>query len=841
MTPPGPPLPGLGQLWRNLDIGRKLGLGFGVLVIITLAVVGWSFFGSAEATENIDRTEELRVPTALDSAGAQANLLRMLASTRGYLALGDQQYRDDYSQARLDFEADLAKLEERSAAWTNPVNNRRLEELQKRFKEWSSLPDELFDLRDDQLRREPAFQILIKEVAPLSGQVLQDTNNLIDMQAKLAASPDRVGSDDVGPLKDMANFQGSFAQMISGLRSYATTRRESFKFEYETALRINQSAWERLANNRDSLPPLQQNLLDNIETNRAAFLEFPPQMFEILEDPEDRWQVDLYRFRTEVVPPTEAMLKLLDEMTADQQASLKTDLAAGRAGLASVRVFILVGGSLAVALGIILAFFFRTNIAGPIVRLTGVAQRIKEGDLEAQAVVESGDEIGRLAGVFNRMATQLRATLDGLRQEVAERQRAEEELRQSEERFRELFENANDIVYTTTLAGKLTSFNRAAERISGYSRTEARKLNITQLVAPEYKPLTRPQRVVSSELAGRGVLVYELELLTKDGRRVPLEASTRLIYQNGQPIGMQAIARDITERKRAEEVLRQHRDHLEELVAGRTEHLQREIAERKRAEESLKLYAAELERSNSELQDFAYVASHDLREPLRKIQAFGSRLGGKYKDVLDDRGQDYLARMQNAAARMQTLINDMLVYSRVTTKAQPFISLDLARIARDVVTDLDVRIEESGGRVEIGELPTIDADALQMRQLLQNLISNALKFHRPDESPLVKVSYQLLDGQEQGQNGNESGVELCQILVEDKGLGFDEKYLDRSFGMFQRLHGRGSYEGTGVGLAICRKIVERHGGTITARSAPGQGTTFIATLPVKQAVVKNKS
>ena len=189
---------------------------------------------------------------------------------------------------------------------------------------------------------------------------------------------------------------------------------------------------------------------------------------------------------------------------------------------------------------------------------------------------------------------------------------------------------------------------------------------------------------------------------------------------------------------------------------------------------------------------------------------------------------------------MQILINDMLVYSRVTTKAQPFVPVDLVRVANEVVADLDVRIEETGGRVEIDDLPTIDADALQMRQLLQNLISNALKFHRPDERPLVKIYYQPLDDQEQGQNGSKPDVELCQIFVEDNGIGFDEKYLDRIFGMFQRLHGRGAYEGTGVGLAICRKIVERHGGSITARSVPGQGTTFIATLPVKQVVVENK-
>jgi light-regulated signal transduction histidine kinase (bacteriophytochrome) len=223
------------------------------------------------------------------------------------------------------------------------------------------------------------------------------------------------------------------------------------------------------------------------------------------------------------------------------------------------------------------------------------------------------------------------------------------------------------------------------------------------------------------------------------------------------------------------------------------------------------------------------VASHDLQEPLRKIVAFGDRLEAKCGTALDTRGRDYLDRMQNAATRMQALIDGLLTFSRVTTRGQPFVPVDLGQVAREVVSDLETRIEQVNGRVDIGELPTIDADPLQIRQLLQNLIGNGLKFRREEQPPVVTVRAEVV---ERG-TGDRPTEAVCRLTVEDNGIGFDMKYADRIFGMFQRLHGRSEYEGTGVGLAICRKIAERHGGTLTAHSAPGQGSTFTATLPVR--------
>ena len=263
----------------------------------------------------------------------------------------------------------------------------------------------------------------------------------------------------------------------------------------------------------------------------------------------------------------------------------------------------------------------------------------------------------------------------------------------------------------------------------------------------------------------------------------------------------------------------------------------KDITERKLADEALARKATELARSNAELEQFAFVASHDLQEPLRKIQAFGDRLKAKCDAVNLQDGRDYLDRMQSAAARMQTLIFDLLTFSRVISRTEPFAPIDLNHVVRDILSDLEVRIEKTGGKVEVGDLPTIEGDSTQLRQLLQNLIGNALKFHAPGKPPVVKVHSRMLPVSPAFAKADGQGTPpspTCEITVADNGIGFDEKYLEKIFAVFQRLHGRQEYEGTGIGLAVCRRIVDRHNGSITAQSKPGEGATFIITLPLEQ-------
>ncbi len=264
------------------------------------------------------------------------------------------------------------------------------------------------------------------------------------------------------------------------------------------------------------------------------------------------------------------------------------------------------------------------------------------------------------------------------------------------------------------------------------------------------------------------------------------------------------------------------------------EALSQREAERDRAEQAMRSYAAELERSNRDLQDFANIASHDLQEPLRKIQTFSEILDLRYAHILDERGRDYLERMRRAASRMQQLILDLLTYSRIETKGQPFQRVDIGEVIRQVLSDLDLQIEQSKAEIEVGELPVIEADPSQIQQLFANLISNALKFQKQNGRPVVKITSSLPAVQD-SRRGHKKAAEHVQICVTDNGIGFDEKYLDRIFQPFQRLHDRDIYPGSGMGLAICRKIAERHRGTITAHSKPGSGTTFVVELPVKQA------
>jgi two-component system sensor kinase FixL len=264
-----------------------------------------------------------------------------------------------------------------------------------------------------------------------------------------------------------------------------------------------------------------------------------------------------------------------------------------------------------------------------------------------------------------------------------------------------------------------------------------------------------------------------------------------------------------------------------------------DITERKLLERQLLHHAKDLEARNKELNDFAYIASHDLQEPLHKIQAFGDLVVSMEGERLSEESRDYLRRMREAAGRLRTLIDDLLALCHVTSQTRPFVSVDLSRIANEAGADLEPRIKLANARVEIGKLPTVKADPTQMRQLLQNLIGNALKFRRDDVTPHIQIfARRITEKLPEGRAGEITAWQLC---VEDNGIGFEMKYLDGIFAPFGRLHGRSRYEGTGMGLAICQKIVACHGGEITAVSRVGEGSLFICTLPVRNSGAGKKS
>lgn len=439
----------------------------------------------------------------------------------------------------------------------------------------------------------------------------------------------------------------------------------------------------------------------------------------------------------------------------------------------------------------------------------------------------------------------------GTTQDVTERWLAEKHLRTSEARLRAITDSAHDAMISFTARGEITFWNPGAVNIFGVESKIALEMSIQDFIGlppatatPAQSEATPIERAVDS---GQWSTQSPQEVTAHryDGTAFPAEMSLGSWSTNGSTF-YTAILRDITKRRRAEAELQE--------------------------------FARQLETSNRELQDFAYIASHDLQEPLRKINAFSDRLRSKYGATLDDTALDYLSRMQNAAQRMQVLINDLLTLSRITTKGRPFDRTDLNAVAHAVLEDLETTIQQSEGQVIVAELPQVEADPLQMRQLFQNLISNALKFRRSDAPPIVRIYSDVQESEGQpphipetraqmnaaaetatettaetadetadktknntegqqstGPSHSPNAGKMHRICFSDNGIGFDEKYLDRIFQPFQRLHGRNEYVGTGMGLAICRKIAERHSGTISAQSTADAGTTFVVTLPEKQA------
>jgi signal transduction histidine kinase/CHASE3 domain sensor protein len=259
-----------------------------------------------------------------------------------------------------------------------------------------------------------------------------------------------------------------------------------------------------------------------------------------------------------------------------------------------------------------------------------------------------------------------------------------------------------------------------------------------------------------------------------------------------------------------------------------------DISKQKTYEAQLKDYTGELQRSNEDLEQFAYVASHDLQEPLRKIRAFGDRLSNRYKGHFDGPGEEYIQRMQSAATRMQTLIEDLLSFSRVSRSSETFQPLEMNQIMAEVLEDLDIQIKKERAVVTVGKLPGITGERMQIKRLFQNLINNAVKFHKPGQSPNIEVRGTIVKRKD---IRSELGLNVADTLharfsVKDDGIGFEEKYNEKIFNIFQRLHGRAEYEGTGIGLAICRKITANHKGYIAARGTENIGSEFIVILPV---------
>ena len=385
--------------------------------------------------------------------------------------------------------------------------------------------------------------------------------------------------------------------------------------------------------------------------------------------------------------------------------------------------------------------------------------------------------------------------------DLAEKRRISDSLKKAEEQLKQT-ENFSLVMTTHVgLDGSWLKVPKTLCDLLGYTHEE--------LLSSKFKSVTHPddfladwsqcQRLINGEIKS---FVLEKRYIHKDGEIIWVDLNCSIVLdEENKPLHFLTYIRDITERKNLEEKLKRYSKELEDRVQERT---------------------LDLERSNQDLEEFAYLASHDMQEPLRKIITFSDRLKEK-DDSLNEEAKDYLSRMQKAAWRMSNYIHDLLEYSKVTQQPKKYERVSLKKIVDQVIDDLSDQIKSQNATINIGELPTLEADPFQLPKTIQNLISNSLKYHRESIPTIINITSTFLEK-----------TKSWQIEVSDNGIGIEEKYFDRIFKLFERLHGRSEYEGSGIGLSICKKIIHRHNGTITVKQNLPHGTTFIITLPETQ-------
>lgn len=500
---------------------------------------------------------------------------------------------------------------------------------------------------------------------------------------------------------------------------------------------------------------------------------------------------------------------------------------------------------------IIISIFISRSITKPVSDLVTAANDFSLGKKDTQIQVDSTDEIGELGTAFNEMMIKIqKSTTEIERQnwlmtglaELNDEMRGLVEPRAFGQAIISFLANYLDVqvgaIYFSDknekfqLMGSFAlnspdSFKnsfRLGEGLLGQAASEKREIHITEVPKEFIKIQSGIGEAYPRSILIKPLFVEEVEGVIELGSFDEFSPEKlHFIHQSTEKISL--AIHTFKSRKRLEELLSTTQDQAKQLQKGEIE--------LRYGNRLLEEKTKRLEQSNKELEEFAHITSHDLQEPLRKIQVYCDRLLSSCADANSD-GHKYLERVKNSATRMRTLINDLLTFSRVTRGERRFKPVNLEHLTLETISELEVPIQETNALVDVTKLLTIDCDPIQMRQLIQNLLSNALKFHKKGAQPEIKVSGNLLSEKEKKNSGINHTQEFYQLSISDNGIGFDERYLDRIFAVFQRLHGRGKFEGTGIGLSLCRKIVNYHGGKITAKSSPGNGSTFFVMLPVNQ-------
>ena len=429
------------------------------------------------------------------------------------------------------------------------------------------------------------------------------------------------------------------------------------------------------------------------------------------------------------------------------------------------------------------------SIVDPILQLRDGCQAVADGNLRKQINVKGRDEVAELASVFNRMTTIFNITYIQLKQKIAACEMAHVLLEENEQRLFQFLDAMPVGVFIIDHTGAPYFTNQAAQAILGKgivagAGPERLAEAYHFFVAGTDEPYPKDKMPIIQALRGQSATADDMEIHRPD-RTIPIMVWASPVFDTrGKVLFATAAFSDISEQKQAENML--------------------------------KATARELKRSNAELEQFAYIASHDLQEPLRKVGSYMELVAERYREHLDQDGREFIDYAVDGARRMKIMINDLLVYSRVGTKGKPFIPTDAAKVMQDVLNDLELTIQDNDARVTFDPLPVVTADESQMQQLFRNLIGNAVKY-RGQDPPRIHVSAQRQK-------------HVWRFSVQDNGIGIEDRFFERIFQIFQRLHGPGRYNGTGIGLAVCKKIVERHGGSITVESTPGRGSTFSFTI-----------